>query len=801
MRNVKRKKILVAASLVFLFFCGLPFMVNTLFPFPQESLQIEFSKVYYDRTGKLLGAKLSGDDKWRFQTGLDDVSPCLTAALLEFEDKRFFKHCGVDIAAVFRAAVQNAGSRRVVSGASTISMQVARLLEKKRRYGSFSGKVVQIIRALQLERRLSKKQILELYFNLAPYGGNIEGVAAASWFFFHRPPSKLTWEQAIVLAITPKSPNAYRPDIYSQKARTLSNFLKDRLVAKNEIGPAEAPIIDFSQIPVKMRPLPDLAPHFVNRVHHNLGNRGPLLNILENPGQNHVRTSLDYNMQWKIENILGRYVRRFDSSAIRHAAVLVMENKTGNIPVYIGSPDFENDELNGQFDGVMALRSPGSTLKPFVYAKAVESGNYNPRSLLPNVPLSYPGFRPENFNKDDIGFAFFGDALIRSLNIPAVHLDMNLERENDLYSFLRRSGVSTVINSREHYGYNIVLGGLDMHLDELVALYSIFPRGGGLIPASFLADSESRPSANLLTPEACFVIADILRKNPLPEYNVPSDYFRDTPDIAWKTGTSGKSKDAWSIGFNPEYTAGVWFGGHSKRKDMTGRNLAAPLLFEVFRVLANGRKSDWPGPPEDVIEKEVCELSGKLPTSTCPSTVKTWWIAGVAKPEFSKMHVDVLRHKITGKRLSPECVREKNIPGHLVETVPMIIWPREIAGWLAQKNLSILLPPYEKGCEPPEQLAGQPPKLQTPLDGERYVIESNPATHYAKFDRIPFSANVTNEVNFVEWFLDGKKIGKTRPGQDYAWKAVPGVHSLTVADDFGRMSHARFTVLLQKASY
>jgi penicillin-binding protein 1C len=804
MAQQQRRRLVVGLGIVGLlgsFVLGGLVLGNWLVPLPSGAFQGSFSPVYYDRHGQLLGARLSPDEKWRFASRLEDVSPYLVTALLEFEDKRFYQHAGIDLYALARAVWQNLTHGRVVSGASTITMQVARLLSPSRRYGTLTGKLVQMWRALQLEWQLSKQEILELYFNLAPYGKNIEGVTAASWLYFRKPPATLQWTEALALAITPKSPNAYRPDRFPGVAQQHCQHLAEQLRQRGKISEADWWFIDCTRPPGQLRALPRAAPHLLARLHSDAGRNSRLVlqGATTAPAHGYaVRTTIDLDVQRRVEQTVTGYLRDLRGQGIRHAAVLVIENASGEVLAYVGSPDFDDKANAGEVDGIRARRSPGSTLKPFLYARALETGNYTPQTLLANVPMRYPGYHPQNFTPSELGVTHFAEALQRSLNLPAVALNAALGKTHDLLSLLWDAGVSTLPYSREQY-QSLVLGGGEMRLDELTTLYAALARGGTLVPTR-LVQTPLPPAATqpLLTPEASFIISEILRHTPVPGYAARAGVFRDVPDVAWKTGTSSRRRDAWTVGYNPRYTVGVWVGNFASDpvEHMTGQSAAAPLFFRVFRQLPGSEASPWPAPPERVIEMRVCALSGHLPTTHCPAQTRTWWIAGVTKPEFCQMHVQLLIDRVSGRRLSEPCLRQRGLPAARIWRKPGILWPREAGWWLARMEGAEIFPPYDEGCAPETARHGLPPLLQTPLDGEHYVVQRGPAPHLPlpRFDKIVFSVAVSNEVNRLDWFLNGKKMITTKPGETYPWHPEPGQYELVIVDDLGRTARAHFTV-------
>lgn len=778
------------------------------FLFPVEALleRVRFSKVYYDRNDQLLGARLSPDDKWRFQSHLDEISPLLVSALLTFEDKRFYEHHGIDIWAALRAMGQNVQAGQIVSGASTITMQVARLLQDERNYHSWSGKLLQVFRAIQLELILDKEEILEWYFNLGPYGGNIEGVVAASWLYFQKSPSQLSLVEAIALAITPKSPNVYRPDRFPLRAQEQCRRLVEKMQVQNLLSEEDLWFVECDSPPGSYEALPRHTNHLIDRLQTHSGYRSSLVQQTQpSPDWNHIQTTIDLDFQQGVEGIVSKYLKGREAQGIHNASAIVIDNETSEVLIYLGSPDFKDKSHAGEVDGVRAARSPGSTLKPFIYARALESGQYNSHTLLANVPVSYPGYHPQNYSPEDLGIAHFDEALQQSLNLPAVALNVGLGRKHDLLATLWEAGVSTLSHSRAHYGQSLVLGGGELRLDELATLYSALATGGKLRPIRMLKEQQKRSKRlptfapkEWISPEAAFIISDILKHIPHPQFGRAAGYFKGMPQVAWKTGTSSRQRDAWTLGYSPQYTVGVWVGNFDGTpvEGMTGAQFAAPLFFEIFRFLNRQNTTAWPAPPAQVLQQSVCNLSGKLSTTLCPGETQAWWIMGVTEPDFCQMHIELLTDQSSGQRLSEQCIAEQNMDESQIKRSLAVLWPQTTGGWLAKNQSALIFPPYMPSCIPEESINAAPPILQTPIQGEKYYLKpkSDQPTPYARFDKIAFSASVNNEVNRLDWYLDGQKIASTAPGESYLWSPIPGFHELILVDDFGRATQARFQV-------
>lgn len=517
--------------------------------------------------GRLLRAFQADGGFWRFHAAPETVDPLYLRMLQAYEDKRFASHLGVDPAAVARAVWQAVSHGRVVSGASTLTMQAARVLEPRQR--SVASKLAQIVRALQLERRLTKDEILSVYLTLAPFGGNLEGVRAASLAYFGREPGRLTPGQAALLVALPKSPERFRPDRFPDRARAQRNAVLARMVRAGVLSPKQADEAREEPLPSARRPLPFHAPHFARRF------RGS--------GREQVRTTLELESQRAVETLVANWRRWISARA--SVAVLVRRNGSGEVAAYVGSADFFSDRRVGQVDMVRAVRSPGSTLKPFIYALAFDDGIAHPETLINDTPTHFRAYAPRNFSGKNSGEVTIREALARSLNVPAV-IVLNFVGPQRFASRLLRAKIRLRLPGLDSTArLPIALGGVGVTLEELVTLYGALADRGVHRPLRYFPDAKPGREETLFRPSSAWHVARILEGIRRPGLEGGTSAGRRA--IAWKTGTSYGFRDAWAIGFSRDYTVGVWVG----RADGTpspgsiGRTTAGPLMFSVFDVL------------------------------------------------------------------------------------------------------------------------------------------------------------------------------------------------------------------------
>jgi len=595
------RRALRVAGAVLLGFAGLIFLVDRILP-PDLSRLARTSTMVLDSRDRLLRAFTTPDGKWRLRTRPDQVDPLYRTMLLAYEDRRFYRHPGVDPLAAARALGQLIASGRIVSGASTITMQTARLLEPRPR--TVVSKVIESLRALQLEARFDKDEILSMYLTLAPFGGNLEGVRATSLAYFGKEPARLTPGEAALLVSLPQSPTRLRPDRFSGEARAARDRVLALMERRGVLTETQAREAREEAVPARRHALPFHAPHLARRL------------AAERPDTSAIGTTIDGELQAALEGLL-----RLEQAAVQPKATIaaiVVENTSRKVLAYAGSADFFDSDRAGQIDMVRAIRSPGSTLKPFIYGMAFDALLIHPETIVIDQPTRFGGYRPENFLRAYHGEVPVRTALQQSLNVPAVAV---LERIDPVRfaARLRVAGVPIRFSGRsETPGLPLALGGLGVSLRELAMLYASLADGGDARP---LVETRGDPAstgepqgAMLLGGLGAWYVTRILEEAPLPENFLPAENRKRPRRIAYKTGTSYGFRDAWAVGYNARYTVGVWVGRPDgvPSPDYFGRATAAPRLFRVFDLLPESAGPPLPDRPKGAIVAHNADLPERL---------------------------------------------------------------------------------------------------------------------------------------------------------------------------------------------
>ncbi|SRR5690554_2732529 len=548
----------------------------------ERARAIDTSRQVVDRAGSLLRPFPLPDGRWRLPVRLEEVDPRFVDMLLAYEDARFYTHFGIDPLAVLRASWQFAQQGRIVSGASTLTMQVARLLSP-RSERTLWGKLVQMRDAVRLEIAFSKQEILELYLTLAPYGGNIEGIRAASLAWFGKEPRRLTPAETALLVALPQSPESRRPDRFSDEARASRDRVIARLTASARVTETEAGLAMAGPVPETRRPLPNHAAHLARRL------------AAAQPGNARVQVTVDKNLQARLENLAAERASLVGPRA--SLAILVADHETGEVLAEVGSAGLFADGRAGHVDMVHAVRSPGSTLKPLIYGLAFESRIAHPETLIEDRPVSFAGYRPKNFELAHQGTVTVREALQLSLNVPAVRL-LEAVGPARLTARLRRAGLAPALPRHASAGLPIGLGGVGLSLDELVRLFGGIARGGEplMLQRQLNQIAAQATAGEFLDAGASWLVAEVLLGTPPPP-------GRGREAIAYKTGTSYGYRDAWAIGFDGRHVIGVWVGrpDGAPLPGLTGRTAAAPVLFDVFRRLSQERVPLPPAPPGTLV--------------------------------------------------------------------------------------------------------------------------------------------------------------------------------------------------------
>ena len=742
----------------------------TFCPRPSLYGDIPFSLALTDRHGELLRLGLAADDRYRLRTPLAAIAPAAIKATLLYEDRHYYRHPGVNPVALVRAVWSTYVVRTRVVGGSTVTMQLARL-----RFGidsaTPSGKLVQIVRAVQLERHYSKAQLLEAYLNLAPYGGNVEGLGTAARIYFGKPATELSVPEALALAVIPQNPTARRPDtaaglaeLRTARARLFKRWRETVSTAASTESQMALPLTVATSAA-----LPFQAPLATTRWLTGADRAGGA-----------VRTSLDAALQRLIERQVRRYIERRQAQGIDNAAVLLLDTRSMQVRAEVGSADFHAAAIAGQVNGTQAPRSPGSTLKPFVYALALDAGLIHPMSLLEDAPRRFAAYTPENFDRGFLGPVNARDALIYSRNVPAIDL-LNRLGVTRFHDFLARAGVAR-LREPAHYGLALVLGGNELTMAELVRLYAMLANGGVDRPLTWLAQSTRAPGQRLLSPEASFLILDMLRANPRPD-SLPIGTRGGANGIAWKTGTSFAYRDAWSVGIVGPYVLAVWSGHFdgSSNPNLVGRRAAAPLFFAIADALLPRLPAEWRRPPTppglNLARVDVCASTGDLPGRHCPGTAPSWFIPGVSPIRVSSVHRALRIDIATGLR---SCSHDPAT----TRTAVFEFWPSNLAALFRKAGVAVRQPPpWMPECSLDVRAAsGRPPTIVSPTPGTTLVRR----VALAAQQRVPLSATTDADARLLFWFANDRYLGRAGRDEPLLWQPAVGSYRLLAVDDLGR---------------
>ncbi len=757
---------LISITLVFLFVSG--WAILFFLPTPPLLSGISFSTAVYDQQHHLLRLTLSQDDKYRLYTPLNRISEEMISATLLQEDQFFYQHYGINPFSVLKAFWQTYVVKLRRVGASTITMQVARM-----RYGinskTWGGKFLQIVRALQLEMHYSKPQILEAYFNLAPYGNNIEGVGSASLIYFDKPASKITLPEALALSIIPQNPTKRTPR--NESLKDIRNKLFARWVEEHPEDLNKKNMVELPLVMRSLQNLPFLAPHFVNQVLKN-----------PSPSQETI-TTLDVNLQNVLTKVTRNFLTRKRNIGAYNAAVMLVDVRDMGVRGLVGSANFFNKDIQGEINGTQIKRSPGSTLKPFIYGLALDQGLIHPGTVLKDVPRSFGAYNPENFDYDFMGPIRARDALVLSRNIPAIYLASQLTHPN-LYELLEHGQVSH-LKPESYYGLSLALGGAEISMRELVSLYAMLANEGVWHPLRMHADDPMQPGKKLLSAEASFLILDILKDTPRPDAALIK--LKGVP-VSWKTGTSSGFRDAWTVGTFGPYVLAVWIGNFDNKSNpaFVGKNLAAPLFFELIDAIQQTQGHIPTKVTQTAamhLEKvPVCKASGLLPTRYCTDTETTWFIPGKSPIKTDTIYREVAVDKTTGLRT---CRFNENTRFAVYE-----FWPTDLLRIFKQAGIQRKSPPpFEPGCTLTSNF-GLSPQITSPQSELRYIIPA----HSTRKTEIPLTAVTDADVVTIYWFVNDSYLTKTHPDEAFLWVPKAGKYVVRVLDDHG-LSDAKDIVI------
>ncbi|WP_316821874.1 penicillin-binding protein 1C [Pedobacter gandavensis] len=745
--------------------------------------------------GELLSAAIAKDGQWRFPVS-DTIPIKFQQCIVAFEDQRFYQHPGVDPLAMARAMQQNFKARTVVSGGSTLSMQVIRLSRNESR--TLWQKLVEVVMAIRLEFSNSKEDILKLYTANAPFGSNVVGLDAAAWRYFARSADRLSWAEMATLAVLPNSPSLVHPGKNAVKLIKKRNDLLDKLARLKIIDQETANLSKLEPIPGKPLPLPQYAPHLLQRFKTERS-------LLEIPATR-ITSTLDYNLQIKVNNLLKRYQNRYRANDINNIAALVLNVRTRTVKSYVGNiyqPD--NREMQSHVDMIKAARSPGSTLKPLLYASMLNDGFILPRTLIPDVPTQINGYAPQNYDLGYDGAIPANHALSRSLNIPAVKMLQNYKYQR-FYDQLKKLGISTLSKPADHYGLSIILGGSEVTMWDLAKTYMGMARSlnhfndyqGRYNPQDYdppvylqqkikkRLSSEDAQLNGILDYASIWNTFNAMEEVMRPGEEGLWEQFASSQRVAWKTGTSVGSRDAWAVGLTPDFVVCVWVGNADGegRPGLTGVDVAAPVLFDIFRELPNAK---WFSTPKHQLKKmRVCKQSGYKAGENCKEVVEELVPPAAVKTMICPYHKLIHLDRTGTYRVTDECE-----PVAMMVHQAWFVLPPAMEYYYKIKNSDYkLLPSYLPGCGDAgsnfvmEMIYPKPnAQIYIPLelDGSR--------------GKVVFNVSHRNTEGKIYWHIDEEYVGTTKNFHQLALNPAPGKHTLTLVDEDGERLVQSFTIL------
>ncbi len=731
-------------------------LLNWLFPLPDK---IEYSTIITDSKGELINAYLTKDQKWRMKTEMDEISPLLRKTIIAKEDKYFYSHPGVNPFAVTRAFFKNLFRMKITSGASTITMQVARALEPGKR--NIWSKLREMFRAFQLEWKYSKNEILQMYLNLVPYGGNIEGVKSASLLYFKKNPDHLSLAEITALSIIPNRPSSMvlgknNDLIIKERNRWLHKFADDKIFTSKEIEDALAEPLAANR---------NTVPHYAQHISYKL----------KQQGGHFIKTHIDINTQLKTEKLVEDYIRSQRLRNIKNAAVVILDNNTHKVIAYVGSSDFTDSTDGGQVNGADAIRQPGSTLKPLLYAMCFDEGLLTPKMIMTDVPVNYAGYAPENYDQKFNGYVTVEYALEHSLNIPAVK-SLKLLGHEKLIQKLSNCNFKQIRKDQNKLGLSMILGGCGTSLEELTGLFSSFANNGVYISPSYSMNDTLHKRVTMVSDAAAYMVNNILSKVNRPDFPLSWSATEKMPKIAWKTGTSYGRRDAWSIGYNKNYTIGVWCGNFSGVgvADLSGANIATPLLFKIFNTLDYDSDVEWFTPPKDCEQRQVCSETGLLPADHCSSLIMDEFIPLISPKKQCNNVQEILLSADERISYCKSCVPETGYKKKMMK----IVEP-DMQAYYSEQGISYeKIPPHNENCE--VIFKGNAPAITSPTNGSEYLLsKKNP-------EPLMLTCKTANDVSKVYWYIDDKFFKACHPSEKQFFVPTEGPVKISCTDDKGR---------------
>jgi penicillin-binding protein 1C len=746
--------------------------------------------VLEDSNGKLLAARIADDEQWRFPESKNIPSKFIVS-LIQFEDRSFFSHQGFNPMAFARATIQNVKAKRVVSGGSTLSMQVIRMARNKK-HRNIIDKVVEIIMAVRLELTHSKMDILSIYASNAPFGSNVVGIDAASWRYFGREPEKLSWAESATLAILPNAPSVIYPGKKQERLLKKRNRLLDQLYKANIIDLETCELSKQEPLPTKPHPIPQIAPHLLQRA------------AKEGHNGERIVSTIDKHLQERINEIVANHNKVLRANEIHNACALVLDVNTGNVLAYVGNTtNKKGAEYENDVDVINAPRSTGSILKPFLFASMINDGELLSETLIPDIPTQIAGYVPQNYNMSFDGAVPAKKALARSLNIPAVRMLQNYGIEKFNHK-LKKIGMTTLKRNPDHYGLTIILGGAEGKLWDIAGMYASMARTlnhytvyngkyniQDFHPPIYTPNKQNSPDLETSAPlsaAAIYETFEAMVEVSRPDEDASWKQYTSSTKVAWKTGTSFGYRDGWSVGVTPKYVVAVWVGNADGegRPGLVGIQTAAPIMFDIFSLL---KPAKWFSQPYDEMEKVmICKQSGSRATEACePAVLRYIPSSGLLTapcPYHRIIHLDASGNY----RVNSNCEDVDKM-----QHVSWFVLPPAMELYYKSKNTNYReLPPLRGDCETtglnvmeiiyPKEFS----KIYVPIELDGTVGKTI-------FQVAHRSANST-----IHWHLDNEYVATTHKGHQLGLNPEAGVHTLTLVDETGETLVQKFEIISGK---
>jgi penicillin-binding protein 1C len=775
--NKRLKIILIAAGAVIA-----PVLLS-----PLPGFRAPLSTVVEARDGSLLGARIADDGQWRFPPS-DSVPYRFEKALLAFEDNYFYYHPGVNPVAMGRALFQNIKAGRVVSGGSTITMQVARL-SRGNNERTYLGKVIEMLSAVKLEIFRSKNEILKMYVSNAPFGGNTIGLDAATWRYSGSSPYNLSWAEAAAYAVLPNSPSLVFPGKNQVRLKEKRDAVLKKLLEKKVIDTLTWTLSVEEPLPGEPKPLPSLAPHLTSKFFREMKGK-------------RIRTTIDPLLQERVTEIINAHQAVLENNFIFNSACIVVGVEKGDVLAYVGNATLpETAKHSGDVDVIAAPRSTGSILKPLLYAAMQNSGDILPNTLIPDIPTHFSGFTPKNFDQTFSGAVTASNALAQSLNIPAIKLLQKFTSEKFL-DLLKRTGFTSFDKPSGHYGLSVILGGGEATLWELTGVYASLSRVEGRFARTKkyrLSDyhppflnkppvqeaNDTVPSNMPLSAASIWLTYNALKTVNRPESETGWQYFSSSGDLAWKTGTSFGFRDGWAIGTTPEYVIGVWTGNADGegRPGLTGTGSAAPVLFDIYNYMGNS--ASFTMPREEMTVIKVCRESGYRAGPDCPETEEIWTGLAGLRSGACPYHKTVHLNRSRTLRVTDICVKPDEILNE-----KWFVLPPAMEYYYRQRHPEYkVLPPTAPGCTDDKTI--QVMEFIYPTWGVKIFI---PRDQTGELTRVVPEIAHRIPTKKIFWHLDNRYLTTTRYIHQIELMAGPGQHMLTAVDEDGNTIRCQFTV-------